>query len=183
MPELPKEIWKDRIKNEIKDLKQLNVLKDENIKWMDNVVEIKIQVQGLGFLRNGDDLIPQNKHLIILQINRTFPYPGGIEFGWVTPIFHPNIDPVQPMFTNGAEGTGYICLNILKKWSRLSDLKTTVKALKMLIENPNPDDPLNYPNCLEAADFFRENSIEDLKEKYNIREQKEEEDDIIIIDD
>jgi ubiquitin-protein ligase len=84
-------------------------------------------------------------------------------------------------------GTGYICLNILKKWSRLSDLVTTIRALKILIENPNPEDPLDYPECLEAANFFKKQNIEKLKKKFSSEKEyrdseKEENNDIIILD-
>jgi ubiquitin-protein ligase len=101
-------------------------------------------------------------------------------------IFHPNIHPVE-LSISGKPGTGYICLNILKKWSRLSDLVTTIRALKILIENPNPEDPLDYPECLEAANFFKRQNIEKLKKKFASDEEykdseKEEDDDIIIID-
>ena len=55
----------------------------------------------------------------------------------------------------------------------------------MLIEHPNPDDPLNYDICLEAADFFRENPMEKIRDQYDFEEEEEEDDydDIIIIDD
>ena len=55
----------------------------------------------------------------------------------------------------------------------------------MLIENPNPDDPLNYDICLEAADFFRENPMSEIREQFDFEDVAEEEDDddIIIIDD
>ena len=70
------------------------------------------------------------------------------------------------------------------KWSRLSDLETIVKALKMLVENPNPEDPLNYDICLDATSFFKEHSMEELKVKYNFSDSTgEDDDDIIIIDD
>ena len=66
-------------------------------------------------------------------------------------------------------------------------MDTTVKALKLLVENPNPDDPLNYPICLEATEFFKQNKMADLKEKYDFEkaeaEAEEADDDILIIDD
>jgi len=80
-------------------------------------------------------------------------------------------------------------LNVLKKWSRLSDLANTVKALEMLIEHPNPDDPLKYDICSEATEFFKEHTMVELREQYSqeIEVLEEEEvddyDDIIILDD
>ena len=63
-------------------------------------------------------------------------------------------------------------------------MNTTVKALKMLVENPNPEDPLNYDICLEATEFFKKNSMEELKEKYKFETNLDDEDeDIVILDD
>lgn len=131
------------------------------------------------------ELLPKDSHNIHLRLNRMFPYPGGVDFSWLSEIFHPNIDSVDKSFSS-EQGTGYICLNILKQWSRLSDLVTIVKALEILVQNPNPDDPLDYPYCLEAAKYFKKHKIEKLKKKYSserdLKETKEE-DDIIVIDD
>ncbi|MHA1491012.1 MAG: ubiquitin-conjugating enzyme E2 [Promethearchaeota archaeon] len=187
-PELPAEIWKDRVENEIKSLENLKVLEKDSILRHDNNVELIINIKALGFIlgnsKKGIDLIPQKTHRIFLKINKSFPYPGGLDFSWYSNIFHPNIHPVE-LSNPKKPGTGYICLNVLKKWSRLSDLKTTTKALERLVENPNPDDPLNYDICLEAAEFFKQNSMEDLKKQYGVKEDEKEDkdDDIIIIED
>jgi len=126
---------------------------------------------------------------IHLRLNRMFPYPGGVDFSWLSEIFHPNIDSVEKRSSSN-QGTGYICLNILKQWSRLSDLVTIVKALEILVENPNPDDPLDYPHCLEAAKYFKKHKIQKLKKKFalesNTQESEDKEnniDDIVILDD
>ncbi|MFX0018882.1 MAG: ubiquitin-conjugating enzyme E2 [Promethearchaeota archaeon] len=186
MPELPLEIWKDRINNEIKSLEKLKIIEKDSIIWQENNVEFLIVLKALGFIREIEDpqnLSPKTTHRILFKLNRSFPYPGGIDFAWYSTIFHPNIHPVElPHSVN--PGTGYICLNILKQWSRLSDLETTVKALEKLLEDPNPDDPLNYNICLEAAEFFKKVDIETLKKQYHTRELNDEDnDDIIIIDD
>ncbi|MFX1379616.1 MAG: ubiquitin-conjugating enzyme E2 [Promethearchaeota archaeon] len=152
-----------------------------------NGVDLILNLTALGFVKQDSDLTPKKSHRVYLKINRSFPYPGGIDFSWLSSIFHPNIHPVELSFSS-VKGTGYICLNILKKWSRLSDLVTTIKALNILIENPNPEDPLDYPECIEAANYFKKQSIEELKKKYSIEEEdkdveKREDDDIIIIED
>ena len=188
MPELPFEIWKDRINNELKKLMNLNVIEKDSIVWHENSIEVLINVRALGFTleTSSDDpnLIPQVVHRIFLKINRSYPYPGGIDFAWYSDIFHPNIHPVESSSTK-KPGTGYICLNVLKQWSKLSVLKATVKALQKLVENPNPEDPLKYDSCLEAAEFFKKNPMDYLKKQYKIEEIKEEQedDDIIILDD
>ena len=185
MPELPYEIWKDRINNELNNIEKLNVLAPNSVLKEEKSVEFSIEINTLGFTKIEGDLKPKKNHRIFLKLNRQFPYPGGIDFSWTSPIFHPNIHPVEN--SSRTPGTGYICLNVLKKWSRLSDLETTVKALKSLIQHPNPDDPLNYPICLEAATFFKKKSMEELEKEFGIeedtKEKEESEDDIVIIDD
>lgn len=188
MPELPLEIWRDRLENEIRTLERLNVLERNSLIRNEDNIELVLKIKALGFLKEDSDLIPKKYHRVFLKINRTFPYPGGIDFSWQSEIFHPNVHPTEHLGSDGNYGTGYICLNVLKRWSRLSDLETTVKALQMLIENPNPDDPLNYDICLEAADFFRDNPMEDIREKFDLdaiedEEDDDDDDDIIIIDD
>ena len=186
MPELPLEIWKDRINNEIKILERLKVIEIDSIIWQENNVEFLVTLKALGFIReiaNPQNLIPKTSHRVLFKLNRAFPYPGGIDFAWYSNIFHPNIHPVELPYSANP-GTGYICLNILKQWSRLSDLETTVKALEKLLEYPNPEDPLNYDICLDAADFFKKVDLEAIKNKFQKGELKDKEDeDIIIIDD
>lgn len=188
MPELPFEIWKDRINNEIKTLQRLNVIEKDSVVWHSNNIELLISIKALGFVlgdfKDDVNLVPQKFHRIFMKINRSFPYPGGIDFAWYSNIFHPNIHPVE-LTSSKNPGTGYICLNVLKQWSRLSDLETTVKALEKLVENPNPDDPLKYDLCLEAAKFFKKTDMDDLRKQYQIEEgeEEQEEDEIIIIDD
>ena len=187
MPELPFEIWKDRIENELQNIENIKVLDQNSIVRDDSSVEFKINLRTLGYIRVKGKLAPQRSHRISLKLNRSFPYPGGIDFSWISNIFHPNIHPVNPSSEN--IGTGYICLNVLKKWSRLSDLETTVKALKSLIQNPNPEDPLNYPICLDAAEYFKKKTMKEIKEELGIMEEdldrdvEEDDDEIIIIED
>lgn len=193
MPELPLEIWQDRIDNEISSLESSNLTEEGSIVRHDDSIEFILIVKALGFVRkqdgNIDDLVPTKIHRVFIKINRTFPYPGGIDFSWYSNIFHPNIHPVELSASAKTAGTGYICLNVLKKWSRLSDLQSTVKALEMLVENPNPEDPLNYDPCLEATEYFKQNTMKALRKKYNeeieeLEKGKDDgEDDIIIIDD
>ncbi len=178
------EIWKDRLENEITSMQNLGVLESDSIVRHEEDIEVVIAIKALGFLKDSAELIPVKVHRIFLKINRSFPYPGGIEFSWISDIFHPNIHPTEHTNPDGTMGTGYICLNVLKKWSRLSDLETTVKALQMLVENPNPDDPLNYDMCLEAADFFRENPMEQIREQFDFdADLDDDDDDIIVIED
>jgi ubiquitin-protein ligase len=187
MPELPYEIWLKRVRNEIKILKKLDLVDGRSIKWYKNSVEIWLKLKALGFIKkfgnNNLNISPKLDHRIFIKINRSFPYPGGIDFSWHSEIYHPNIHPVELNHSNYL-GTGYICLNVLRKWSKLSDLETTVKSLQILVENPNPQDPLQYNLCVDAASFFKKYSIEKLKKIFEIESfhqyEVKKDDDIII---
>jgi len=189
MPKLPQEIWKERIENEIKILMNLNFIESDTITWHENNVDFWVNINSLGFITKENTekitLMPIKSHRVFIKLNRSFPYPGGIDLSWYSNIFHPNIHPVE-VKNSEKPGTGYICLNVLKQWSRLSDLESTVKSLQKLIENPNPDDPLNYDICTKAAEFFKKNPIEEIRKNYNNAEElveEKDEDDIIIVDD
>jgi ubiquitin-protein ligase len=185
MPELPIEIWKDRINNELSSLKDLTLIEKNSIVWHENSVELVIKIKAIGFVIKTEiepfDLLPKASHQVFMKINRSFPYPGGIDFAWSSNIFHPNIHPVE-LANSKDPGTGYICLNVLKQWSRLSDLETTVRALQKLVENPNPDDPLKYDICLKSAKFFKKNPMDTLKERFDLDELEEDDGEILVID-
>eukprot|EP01084_Bolivina_argentea_P234452 394715_1 len=52
---------------------------------------------------------------------------------FLTPIYHPNVDAL-----------GRICLNILKKnWSPALNLPSVCLSIQSLLQEPNPDDPLD----------------------------------------
>ncbi|KAF0445981.1 ubiquitin-conjugating enzyme E2 T-like [Gigaspora margarita] len=81
-----------------------------------------------------------------VQIPARYPMePPRMQF--ITPIYHPNVDDV-----------GRICLDILKmppngSWKPSLNISTTLTSLTVLMDDPNPDDPL----LVEIASEFKEN--------------------------
>ena len=79
-----------------------------------------------------------------ISVGERYPItPPNIRFDRTTPICHPNIN-IE---------TGEICLNILNEesWSPAWNLEHTVTAILMLIDEPEPDSPLN----IDLANLFR----------------------------
>ena len=78
-----------------------------------------------------------------IDIPDSYPMqPPKIKFSKKTPIAHPNID-IQ---------TGEICLDILKSgWSPAWNLHHLVMAILMLVDDPEPDSPLN----IDMANLWR----------------------------
>lgn len=164
------------MENELDQISNKGILDENTLETIEEDIyfEIKIYARGLVKVYDGDNALlePKKSHRVQVLIKRQFPYAGGLEIKWITSIFHPNLDPLENKMKSGG-GTGYVCLNVLKKWSKLSDLSTSVNALKLLVEHPNAQDPLNYPECLEAAEYFKANPMQDILE---------EEEDIFIIE-
>ncbi|KAG2736760.1 hypothetical protein G9P44_000850 [Scheffersomyces stipitis] len=81
-----------------------------------------------------------------ISVPSTYPItPPQMKF--VSPICHPNINIT----------TGEICLDILKSdsWSPAWNLENLLVAILMLLDNPEPDSPLN----LDSANLFRHDKL------------------------
>lgn len=120
--------------NQILDLGPLN--EDESIfTW--RAVIAKPTREDSAFYYNGQwklDIIADSSYPI---------KPPAIRFSGATPINHPNVN----------FDTGEICLDILKSdgWSPAWNLEHLVLAILMLIDDPEPDSPLN----VDLANLFR----------------------------
>ena len=72
------------------------------------------------------------------------------EVRWRTHIFHPNImDP---------DDGGYVCIKLLNEWSYGTRLSSFIKSIEVLVSEPNYRSPFTTGSCIEAAEFFKENT-------------------------
>ncbi len=136
MPNLPEAIWQRRLESEFEQMREAGVKFDCTADKTRYVVSL----HGPGLARNGDAIERREVHTVQIDLLRSYPYPGGIEIVWLTPIFHPNI----------REQDGIVCIQLVNQWAEGQTIASVVNALKQLLENPNPKDPLNR----EAADYF-----------------------------
>ncbi|MBI5635729.1 hypothetical protein HY993_02080 [Candidatus Micrarchaeota archaeon] len=140
MPQLPESIWRRRLENEFLALES-----DGSIKFESNFDKTSyvISINSPALHQTPSGLSKRFDNKVQIDLKRDYPYPGGLEVAWLTPIFHPNIRQID----------GKVCIRLLNKWSASQTLTDIVKAIQSVLENPNPDDPLDR----EAADYFRQN--------------------------
>jgi len=136
-----------------KKIKLLTISGEEEIEV---VRKYRTRIYASGYEKVDGEIKRREWHIVDIYILRHYPLPSPtklgapVRFQWVTPIFHPNI-------SNGIEagGFGVVCWNILKEWIPNFTLLHIVEGLERLVESPNPDDALMYPECKEAAVWFR----------------------------
>ncbi len=138
MPKLPEGVWKRRLDNEFASLSKNNHI--SNLEVNPDKTEYHFKLNGRGYTKNGDAVVPINSHNISIYLTREYPYAGGIEVIWDSDIFHPNIRPKD----------GRVCIQVLNSWTESQTLSSIAEALLQMLENPNPYSPLNS----EAAKYF-----------------------------
>lgn len=139
--QLPESVWRRRLDSEYNELSESGFKFNVNYDKTEYVLELS----GRGYFYTSNFLTPVNSHKVRVRLNRSFPYPGGIEVTWLSPIFHPNIRSED----------GKVCIHLLNNWSGLNSLSSLARGLIQLLENPNPRDALDK----RAAEYFAKNFV------------------------
>jgi len=131
-----------------------------SVKYEELLVAVRyfVKFHARGFTVKKGKIEEKNEHEASLYVLRTYPYPdeqvgAPLRIFWESDIFHPNIVPGRKY-----GGNGLVCWKMIKEWGKTFSLITLIRGLQLLVENPNPYDPLTrYPICVQAAEFFKEN--------------------------
>ena len=144
---LPENIWRRRLESEFGEMRSKGYKFESNA----DKTEYTVSLKGKGFAKQGETVFERDTHSVQIVLLREFPYPGGIEVYWLSPIYHPNV----------RADDGRVCIQLVNDWSETTSVASVVKALEHLLANPNPKDPLNK----EAAKWFEENGFASTKPK------------------
>lgn len=139
MPQLPDAIFERRVNAEYDELRGAGVKFSCNSTRTEYEVELKAR----GLAKRGGQIVAADTHRVLLRLLRSYPYAGGLEVTWLTPIFHPNI----------RSSDGRVCIQLLNAWAESQGLVDLYNGLRQLVEHPNPEDPLDP----EAADYYARN--------------------------
>jgi len=138
MPQLPDAIFRRRLDAEYVELERLEIPFESS----PDRTECTFVLSAKGLAKENGVIRSIDEHRVRLRILRNYPYAGGLEVAWLTPIFHPNIRAED----------GRVCIQLLNEWAATQGLADVYAGLKQLLENPNPADPLDFA----AAEYFRQ---------------------------
>ena len=165
----PKNLWENRLKYEYDVLTEISKKQPVSFNVNKKMMKYTITFNGIGLIKDdGENIKEHYQHTIEVNLNRKFPYPGGLEVKWLSPrnIFHPNLDPPG------------ICIDLINRWRPISSLKDVIEGIRWLLQHPNPDDP--YKSKEDVAQWYRTNW--DQIKKDDIVVMEEESDEIVIED-
>jgi len=136
MPTLPEAVFQRRLNAEYSELGKSGIRFTSDPSKMSYEIALSVKA----YQKTGGKITPRFDHKFRITINRSYPYAGGFDVVWQTPIFHPNID----------DKTGKVCIHILNEWSGSQTLLSLVKGIEHMLKHPNVKSPLN----VEAGEYF-----------------------------
>lgn len=139
--QLPESIWRRRLESEYSEMQQSSLSFEVSLDKSEYTIEFKAR----GYTFSNGMASPAYYHKVKVRLNRSFPYPGGVEVSWLSPIFHPNIRSQD----------GKVCIHLLNNWSGLTSVAGIAAGLVHLVENPNTMDALDK----NAAHYFANNFV------------------------
>lgn len=131
-----------RIQNEVKQMRQSS----SEYEKMFQVKMIEDNMYHWEAILHGpeDSLYENYKFKLDIVLPENYPF-SPIKIKFLTRIKHINVN-----------SDGDICLDILKtNWTPSQNIQTIILSIRLLLSNPNPDDPFNS----ELAEVFRKDQF------------------------
>jgi ubiquitin-protein ligase len=129
MPQLPEAIWKRRLDGEYQEMLATGI----PFRVSPDKTEYTITIKADGLERTAQGPKPRAVHEVFLKLKRDYPYAGGLDVQWLTPIFHPNI----------RDSDGKVCIHLLTNWGASVTVAELARGMTRMVENPNTSDPLD----------------------------------------
>ena len=127
-------LFKKPNKRVLDDIKNLVGMSKTNKELIHSVEINDLDIMGPHYVCfKGPSETPYENGVFKLKIIMPNDYPFRPPLiSFITKIYHPNVS-----------STGIICIDILKNaWSAALKLSTILLSISVLLQNPNPDDPL-----------------------------------------
>ncbi len=141
---LPKKIWKKRIENEIKALKDTDL--EIEINESDDFLDMSIVIKGTPgpvLVDNSLDMI--FTHGLNIRFGRGYPYDPP-RLTWASKIFHPNILP--------PDKGGMVRISYIEDWNFSKNLVGFVSSIKKILKEPELKYRLDHEICVNAAERY-----------------------------
>ncbi|MEK6954849.1 MAG: ubiquitin-conjugating enzyme E2 [Candidatus Micrarchaeota archaeon] len=136
MPQLPDAVFQRRLSAEFDGMQKAGFRFSADPSKISYEVELKAKA----LQRIGSSISVRNNHKFRISLKRSYPYAGGFDVVWLTPIFHPNIN----------DKDGKVCIHILTDWAASQTLAGLVKGIEHMLTHPNVKSPLN----VDAGEYF-----------------------------
>ena len=136
MPQLPEAVFQRRLQAEFSEMQKAGFKFLANPSKMGYEIELKAKA----LQRVGSAISVRMEHKFRISLKRSYPYAGGFEVVWLSPIFHPNIN----------DKDGKVCIHILNDWAASQTIAALVKGIEHMLTHPNVKSPLN----VEAGEYF-----------------------------
>lgn len=150
--ELPEDIWRGRIENELKSIKEAGYLFE--IHEEEGCYRIEFDLEDTPApIEHEDSIALAFEHKFSISVPRSYPYrPPSIR--WESPIYHPNIEPPS-------EG-GKVGLRYLNKWDFSKSLGDVVERVKDILLSPDEESVLESEVCRRALKSYEKGDFPSL---------------------
>jgi ubiquitin-protein ligase len=136
----------DLLKSELVPVNKVQKINNNNLIWK--------------VIFDGPDESPYEDGIFILKFIFPEDYPkNGPEARFITPMFHPNVDPTEDQ---------HVCINLLNKWDSKRTLEDVILGIYDILLNPMTKNAYGNEACLSLGRDYDEyyDKVEEYTYKY-----------------